>query len=342
MLEPVSNPYIASWPKSLEPVQKNLVTKATELFWNVVTLPIWVVSGYLRNIALRIIVPGTPDIGAPPNGRLGLAKLFLRFVWNPENFKANLSLEGEDLLRAFRGQGEKIQTADGATLDCAYFPKKNVKKVILFIGGNAQQWENSGSWLESLKVHDASVLMLNNRGVGKSTGKRYEDGYALDVFSAAKWLINKKGVDPEDILFAGFSMGAASTTKGAALIQEEYPEKNISALNINSFSTLSLEIQTVLSGFGLWGKLGTLATRLLGIEMDVTSDFEKLKGKKIILYNAKDSIIPRKAQLERATKKGEAFAFPASEEHVPYTLEEISICNRAIRSLLKSSWWRAA
>ncbi len=137
-------------------------------------------------------------------------------------------------------------------------------------------------------------------------------------------------------------MGAASTTRGAALIQEEYPKKKISALNINSFSKLSLEIKTVLSGFGLWGRVGTLATRFLGIEMDVTSAFEKLRGRKIILYNKKDSIIPRKAQLERSTNKGEAYPFPESEDHVPYLPEEVALCNRAIRTLLNRPWWRAA
>jgi dienelactone hydrolase len=172
----------------------------------------------------------------------------------------------------------------------------------------------------------------------------------LDIYTAAEYLIHKKGIDPEDIVFAGFSMGGANTTKGASLIQEKYPEKKIKAININSFSSLHLEIQTVLKNKGILAAIGRLGATLLALDMDVKKDWDSLNGEKVIFYNPKDPLIPHPAQLATAVQKkpigkSHLIQLPSTSDHIPFNEEvEINTFYAALRDLLdiKPSLWNSS
>lgn len=345
-----TTPFQAQWPKRHDPALKSLIHKVGKVFWNIISVVIFPIGlvrlagYYLRNLVLRCIIPG---VSLPIRGYWDLAKIITCLPFNPENFKADLTKEGKACLKEHRGETVKLQAPDGAKLDGAFFPGKHRKKVILFVGGNAEQWE-TGDWLHLLKPLDASLLFINSRGVGSNSGKRHEDGYALDTYTAYEYLIHKQGMDPEDIVCTGFSMGGANTTRGASLIQEKYPDKKIKAVNINSFSNLHLEIQTLLKNLGFFvATIGSIGARLLNLDMDVKKDWDTLKGEKYLFHNPNDPVIPLPAQLATAVKKdpigkSHLIELHAFRNHIPFKQEdELNTFYDVMRKLLQiqPSWW---
>lgn len=71
-----------------------------------------------------------------------------------------------------------------------------------------------------------NCFIFDYRGYGNSEGKPSEEGTYLDVKAAYKWLTEKKGISPDDIIVFGRSLGGsiaahlASEVKVGALIIE--------------------------------------------------------------------------------------------------------------------------
>ncbi|MDN3506053.1 MAG: hypothetical protein P0S96_02365 [Simkaniaceae bacterium] len=297
----------AQWPRSLDPALRPITEKVSKVFWNIISIVIFPIGlvrlarSFISQVAFKVIIPG--------------------------------SLDYTDKLEIHT----PIKTPDGAIIDSVFVKGKHPDKVVLFEGGNCEMYETScPDWFDRIAPVGASLLFLNPRGVGLSRGMLNSEGYALDVYAAAEYLIQEKGIDPENILFAGFSMGAANTTRGAALIQEKYPDKKISALNINSFSSLETEI------YYAAGRLAYLGSKLFGLNKDVKKAWDTLKGEKVILHNPNDPVIPLPAQLATAVKKdpiGTTRILELSSEATHFGLEGKTL-ELALRHLLNSpSWW---
>lgn len=317
-------PFQADWPRRYDPSLRTLSQRVAKIAWDVFSIIVFpiglirILSWHLRNIALRIAVPGRIEIKDPIKGYFDLAMLALRFFWNPENFKGNVSREGAKKIDLYEGESLTVKSPDGATIDGGFFPTKHSDQVILFVGGNGEQWEDH-PWLELLKPLGTSLLFLNVRGVGESKGTRSEDGYAMDIYTAAEWLIHEKGIDPEKIVFGGFSMGGANSTRGAALIQEKYPSKKIRAFNINSFSALATEIDQVMKNKGILLTLGRWGSKLLGIDIPVSRNWKILRGEKLIFRAKNDPMIPYPAQLATAIQDKESTVeFLEKHTHFPF------------------------
>ncbi|NGX37102.1 MAG: hypothetical protein K1000chlam2_00252 [Chlamydiae bacterium] len=298
----------AAWPKALDPAFKNILVKIAQFILKIVLFPFIFVRRLLRNYVFHIIIPGQP---------------------------VDCTWEGKSLLQKYGGQSIQLKTPDGATLDGAFFPGKNPKKAILYATGNCHQWELLDDKLQELKPHDTSILIINPRGVGKSSkGTESEEGYALDYYTASEYLIKQHNLDPENILSIGFSMGGATTALGAALIQEKYPDKKISAINICSFSSLQLTIQKVL---GKWGTLAKFGSMLLGVDMHVKEAWDKLKGERCVFFNPEDGTIPTSASLFQAVKdnsKGRCYLYEMlhiPDHSRPFFKDELEILNAQIQ-----------
>lgn len=70
------------------------------------------------------------------------------------------------------------------------------------------------------KNFDAAVMNFDYRGYGKSEGKPHEKGLVADGIAAQKWLADKTGRKPEEIVLIGRSIGggvatAVATSEGA-------------------------------------------------------------------------------------------------------------------------------
>ncbi len=115
-----------------------------------------------------------------------------------------------------RYEALRLPTADGETLDAWFVPAPKERAVLLFFHGNAG---NISHRLDSVKIlHDRglSVLIIDYRGYGQSTGRPTELGTYEDARAAWRHLVEDRGIPPQRIVLFGRSLGAAVATWLAA------------------------------------------------------------------------------------------------------------------------------
>jgi uncharacterized protein len=111
-----------------------------------------------------------------------------------------LSLDYEDLT---------LTTTDGIELNAWWIPVQNARATLLFFHGNAG---NISHRLDSINIFNElglSVLIIDYRGYGKSTGKPSEEGTYIDAETAWTYLIKEKKINPDNIVIFGRSLGGA-------------------------------------------------------------------------------------------------------------------------------------
>lgn len=106
---------------------------------------------------------------------------------------------------------------DAATLHGWYCPHPDPKHVVLFSHCQSEHVASlmnvAGRLQETL---DATVLLYDYRGYGKSTGWPTEAGCVADGLAAQQWLAERTGLLPEQIVLAGRSLGGAVSVAIAA------------------------------------------------------------------------------------------------------------------------------
>ena len=102
-----------------------------------------------------------------------------------------------------------IDTADGERLHGWYVPARGARGTVLFFHGNAG---NISHRLESLQIFNRlglSVLIVDYRGYGRSSGTPGEEGTYRDAEAAWKYLVSTRGIPPGRIVIFGRSLGGA-------------------------------------------------------------------------------------------------------------------------------------
>lgn len=111
-------------------------------------------------------------------------------------------------LITWRGEDARFTSADGTKLHGWFFPHRYQKRVILVCHGNGENvamCAQEAVWLHD--KFDASVLVFDYRGYGKSEGEPGEQGICQDGDAAAKWLAKRAGVKTSDLYLAAHSLG---------------------------------------------------------------------------------------------------------------------------------------
>ncbi|OGC76865.1 MAG: hypothetical protein A2Z27_05965 [candidate division Zixibacteria bacterium RBG_16_50_21] len=103
-----------------------------------------------------------------------------------------------------------IETADGETLRAWHFPCDTSRHTILFFHGNAENISSRLDFADRLLALGTSVLLLDYRGYGKSTGKPSEKGIYEDALAGYKYLTDSLSIRPDNIILWGSSIGAAA------------------------------------------------------------------------------------------------------------------------------------
>ena len=280
---PIDTGFQAKWPTHLDPALESTCTKVGRVFWNVISVIIFPIGlcrlafWLVRKVALGYAVPGPFHVD---------------------------KLNGKCLLEKMGGQNIQMKSPDGVKLDGAIFPGKEQKKAVIFSFGNAMSWETSSYYISLLKMLGVTVLVLNPRGIGKSEGSRSEKGFALDIYTGYEYLIEKKGIKPSDIVHVGYSMGGGYGAEGAALVQKKYPQENLSAMNIRSFSSLHTEANALLGKTGCYlGCLGKLGLWMAGLNMNPKAALDTLKGRICIVSSPSDGVIPKEASMIKEMKE---------------------------------------
>jgi pimeloyl-ACP methyl ester carboxylesterase len=115
----------------------------------------------------------------------------------------------------------RFKTADGVALSGWYVPVEDSQQIVLFFHGNAG---NITHRLESIgRFHrlGLSVFIVDYRGYGQSEGNVSEEGTYLDAEAAWGYLVEERGVEPEQIIIFGRSLGGAV----AAWLAQQHPPK---------------------------------------------------------------------------------------------------------------------
>jgi fermentation-respiration switch protein FrsA (DUF1100 family) len=120
-----------------------------------------------------------------------------------------------------------LNATDGTQLHGWYLPCDQPRAAVVFFHGNGEDVSSCGPemsrWRDALKV---SILVMDFRGYGKSEGKPGEAALVDDGVLSANWLADRQGVDPDQIILWGRSIGGgvaagvAKTTNPRAMIME--------------------------------------------------------------------------------------------------------------------------
>lgn len=117
-----------------------------------------------------------------------------------------------------------FEAADGTRLHGWYVPHPNPRAVVLFAHGNGENVAGLAPMLRLL--HDraeVTTFAWDYRGYGHSGGKPHEENLLSDARIAQRWLAKRAGVQPEDIVVYGRSLGG-----GVAVgLASQYPVRGL-------------------------------------------------------------------------------------------------------------------
>lgn len=106
----------------------------------------------------------------------------------------------------------ELATADGHRLHGWYVPNGAPARnaVLLYFGGNAE--EVSGLALEARELQGISLVLVNYRGYGRSTGEPSERALYADALAIYDRIASRPGIGPGRIFLMGRSLGSGVAT----------------------------------------------------------------------------------------------------------------------------------
>jgi hypothetical protein len=107
-----------------------------------------------------------------------------------------------------------LTTADGEILDAVWLPSINAEAgAILYLHGNAANLRSRESRLKALAHLGFSILAIDWRGYGLSTGRPSQEGLLLDAEAAYQWLVQR--IDPSRLVVLAESIATGIGIKFA-------------------------------------------------------------------------------------------------------------------------------
>jgi hypothetical protein len=136
-----------------------------------------------------------------------------RFIYFPEMGRQDRATPA-DLRLPF--EEVRILTADGETLHGWFVPAPQARGTVLFLHGNAGSIVHRLEWLPMFQRLRLSILMVDYRGYGASTGGPSEAGTYADAEAAWRHLTETRHIPPGRIVVFGESLGGAVAAHLAA------------------------------------------------------------------------------------------------------------------------------
>ena len=106
-------------------------------------------------------------------------------------------------------QEVSLSTPDGVTLAAWFVPVEGGDRTVLFCHGNAGNISHRLDTLKMFHQLGLNCLIVDYRGYGQSTGKPTETGTLIDILAGFQWLVEEKGMRPEQIILFGRSLGGS-------------------------------------------------------------------------------------------------------------------------------------
>jgi len=176
----------------------------------------------------------------------------------------------------------QLDTADGVRLHGWYIPRsgshRGVQKTLLFFHGNAGNISHRRASLEIFHRLGLDVFIFDYRGYGNSLGEPSEDGLYKDARAAWAYLIEKRGIEQENIILFGRSLGGAVAAELAAEVQP-------GALILESVFSSAPDIANVI--FPVLSRLV-----LLRYDFNTVAYVRQVLSPVLVLHSPDDEIIP--------------------------------------------------
>jgi dienelactone hydrolase len=282
----------------------HLIKKICQVAWNILSaiiFPIGLVRLAIRVIAPQLILPASTIFDLA-----GKREQLNKLNENEEKKRNQLEKEIENIENIHEKRDQfledpnnnaeqiTIETADGAEIDTVKIINENSDKWIVYFNPNAGCYEELLDDLKDISERTgANVYTGNYRGVMRSKGTVQS---THDMVLDGKAMIQKllaDGVPQDHILVHGWSIGGGVATEVAS----NFP--NVHHCSDRSFASLIHVAKGWLPVLG--GVLGGIAW-LAGWRFNSTKNFEKIQGKKLVIYSKTDGVIPYKASLYKALK----------------------------------------
>lgn len=116
----------------------------------------------------------------------------------------------------------RLETSDGETLRCWLLPARDpAAATLLYLHGNAGNIAGRLPFADALQRAGLSVLLVDYRGYGESSGRPSVPGLHRDAEAAWSFLERTRGLPPGRIALFGESIGSHPALKLATRTQEE-------------------------------------------------------------------------------------------------------------------------
>jgi len=195
-------------------------------------------------------------------------------------FFPHKELEATPALISLQYEDIALTTIDGEVINGWWLPHAESRATLLFLHGNAG---NISHRLDSINIFHQlglSVLIIDYRGYGKSTGEPSEQGTYIDAETAWYYLLKEKNIKSDNIIVFGRSLGGAVAT-GLA-------EKHAAA---------GLIVESSFTSIADMGKhyYPYLPTRLLArIKYSSIDRIANIKSPTLFIHSKQDEVIPYK------------------------------------------------
>jgi fermentation-respiration switch protein FrsA (DUF1100 family) len=110
-----------------------------------------------------------------------------------------------------------FESGDGTKLNGWFVPHKTPQRAILYCHGNGEHIAFNADLAAQLRDSlEASVFLFDYRGYGRSQGRPSEAGCIADGRAAQRWLAARMGIEPDEVVVMGRSLGGGVAVAVAA------------------------------------------------------------------------------------------------------------------------------
>ena len=111
----------------------------------------------------------------------------------------------------------QFEADDGTKLHGWFVPHPHAKRAIVYFHGNGESVGDNADLVAYLSdALEAAVFIFDYRGYGHSAGSPYEAGCIADGLAAQRWLANRLGKQPNELVLMGSSLGSGVAVAVAA------------------------------------------------------------------------------------------------------------------------------
>ena len=103
----------------------------------------------------------------------------------------------------------EFNSGDGTALTGWFIPAQEERGIVLFCHGNGGNISHRIETIAIMNGLGLSMFIFDYRGYGHSEGKPTEKGTYRDAEAAWKYLVDKRGISPQEIIIHGRSLGGA-------------------------------------------------------------------------------------------------------------------------------------